>query len=164
MKFWLVKCRKKLSDGREGWTWDDYSQNYKRDRDWGGDGWIKSSQSMMFIREVCKDDLVVCYQYEGKRIWGLTRMAGDGHEENRGAGYNTLYLAATSKGLCIEPRLDVEELRATGCDPEWLRKGQGTVFPISPIEFRGIVRCIRKNRPNMKVDLERWLPRMRWRG
>ena len=165
MKVWLVKCRKYLPD-REGWSWDQYfdieSDEYAVDDTWGGHEWIRSNQSKKFIREeVRKGHLVVCYQSEGHRISGFTRMAGDGLDEPEGSGdFNMLYLAAAKKGLCIEPELTVDQLRSTGCDPVWLRKGQGTVFPLSLDEFKGIIRAVRVCCSGMEADLDRWLQRV----
>ena len=165
MNVWLVKCRKYLPD-REGWSWDQYfdpeSDEYGVDDTWGGHEWIRSSQSKKFIREeVQKGDIVVCYQSEGRRICGFTRMAGDGLEEPEGSGdFNLLFIAAAKKGLCIEPELTVNQLHSTGCDPIWLQKGQGTVFPLSLDEFKGIVRAVRICCSGMEDDLDRWLQRV----
>jgi hypothetical protein len=66
--------------------------------------WIRSPQSKKYLREeVRKGDIVVCYQSEGRRICGFTRMAGNGRDEPKGSGdFNMLYLAGNKKALCIE--------------------------------------------------------------
>jgi hypothetical protein len=108
MQVWLVKCRKNLPD-RDGWTWDWYfdpqEDQYSQNDEWGGPEWIRSGQSKKFIRdEVSKDDLVVCYQYEGKRICGFTRMARDGRDDPIGSrNYCMLHLASKKKAFCLEP-------------------------------------------------------------
>ena len=166
MNIWLLKCRKYLPDQREGWSWDQYfgreSDEYAVDDTWGEPEWIRSRQSKKFIREkVKKHDLVVCYQSEGRRICGFTRMAGDGRDNPQDSGdFNMLFIAAAKKGLCMEPELTVDQLRSTGCDPVWLQKGQGTVFPLSLNEFKGIVRAVRVCCSGMERDLERWLQRV----
>lgn len=165
MKIWLVKCRKYLPH-REGWSWDQYFDRrdrwYSRDCLWGSHKWIRSPQSQMFIREeVEKHNLIVCYQSEGRRLCGFSRMAGDGLEEEEGSGeFNQLHLASRSWSLAIEPELNVDQLRATGCDPVWLRKGQGTVFPLTQNEFKGIVRAVRIWCPGIDDRLANWLRRV----
>ena len=115
----------------------------------------------MYIREnVRKGDVVVSYQSEGRRICGFSQMADDGFDDPKGSGdFNTLYLCSAKRGLCIEPELSVEQLRATGCDPVWLPEGQGTVFPVSSDEFKGIIRAVRICCPGMEANLEAWLGR-----
>lgn len=162
MNVWLIKCREHLPD-REGWTWDWYFDPKRRiyltDDEWGGPEWIRSKFSKKFIREeVKKGDLVVCYQSEGRRICGLTRMSDDGSDSPHGSGdFCMIHLVAVRKALRIQPVLTVEDLRETGCNPRWLRSGQGTIFPVSVDEFNGILRAIRLRCPNLSDRLQAWL-------
>ena len=161
MKFWLVKCRKYLSNGRQGWSWDTYFDDpyWSQVRNWGGADWIRSTWSKKIIREeVEKNDLIVCYQSEGRRICGFTRMAGGGLEASADA--NRLSLSGAKQAIQVEPELTTEQVLDTGCDPKWLRGGQGTIFPLSEDEFSGIVRSVRICCPGMEDKLNRWLKRM----
>lgn len=161
MNFWLIKCRKYLPD-REGWSWDFYfdQQDPHDDHKWGGPDWIKSVQSKKHIREdVKKGDLIVCYQTEGRRICGFTLMVKDGPDAPHD---DTIFIASAKNALWIRPEMTVEQLRETGCDPLYLRQGQGTIFPLSKAEFVGVVRAVRICCSGMEDDLDIWLKRTRF--
>ena len=164
-KYWFIKCRKKLP-GRKGWSWDGYFHrshpDFAKDHNWGGPSWIRSAQSRKYIADdVKKNDLVVCYQYEGRRICGLTRMVGDGDvAPKKPKKYCIIHLEATKNALQLDPPLTIPQLRETSCDPEWTRKGQGTIFPIDPKDFEGILAAIRQLFPISEEALNAWLKKV----
>jgi len=163
MNFWIVKCSL-TAHGNSGWSWDWYfgeDDVYPRDGDWGGPDWIRSAASRQFIKQVRKGDLVVCYQFEGRRICGLTYMTGNGRVPKGSGGYCMLNIAAGHKALNVDPELTIAELRQTGCDPKYFGPGsQGTIFPLTNDEFEGVVLAIREWRPEIWPELESWLERV----
>ncbi len=169
-KVWIIKCREWLSDGSKGWHWKHYfppTSDYDPDEifdDWGGEDWIRSSRSKKYLREeVASGDLAVCYQSDdseyGRAIIGFARFVSDGKEEEPGSGeYNCFDLCAPNEAFLLRRPLRIEDLHATGCRPECLGPGtQGTIFPVSSVEFEGIVAAIAKSSPKQETRLRRWL-------
>lgn len=167
MNSWVVKCREKKADGRSGWHWDNYFEGYcDGNQGWGGEDWIKSNESKKYIRdEVTKGDLVVCYQYEGREIVGLTRMAKNGCEDRENSGhYNLLFFTRSTSGFRLNPPLTIQKLRGTGCNPKCFGPGrQGTVFPLGSKELKGILKAIANTSPKVRNDLGRWLRKVGYR-
>lgn len=161
MNFWVIKCRENKPNGKKGWHWDNYFvKDCNVSNGWGGKDWIKNNESKRYIRdEVGKGDLVVCYQYEGQEIMGLTSMARDGAEEIKNSGtYNILFFARSKKAFQLDPPLTLQKLRSAGCNPKCFRHGrQGTVFPLDSKEFKGILSVIADSYPQKRKILERWL-------
>lgn len=164
MAIWVIKCRQTKSDGQEGWHWRHYFRRgvraFNQISDWGGREWIRSPQSCKHLREDAgKGDLVVCYQYEGRQIMGLTQMAKDPTEE--GGVFNTIWLAARGDSFSlmdVQPSLNVMRLRNRGCDPQcFVKNTQGTVFPVDADEFGGIISAIDDDYPHLRVRLNCWL-------
>lgn len=164
MAFWVVKCREKMADGGRGWHWQHFfrpgNKAFDRASDWGGRHWIKSSRSCMYLRDSArKGDIVVCYQYEGRQIMGLTRMVRNPTKD--GDEYNTMWFAARNDSLNLidlDPPLDVRRLRASGCDPHCFRTNTpGTVYALGGKEFGGILSTIEEQYPGLRKQLRRWL-------
>jgi len=169
---WVIKCTELLRDGSEGWHWRHYlppttCDGYAPDAiaaDWGGANWIRSAYSKKLLRKsVTCGDIALCYQSDdpehGRAILGLARFASDGREEEPGSGdYNCFDLCPPNKALSLRPPLNIAELHAAGCRPKCFGPGtQGTIFPVSPVEFRGIIAAIVKSSPNQEKRLRRWL-------
>jgi hypothetical protein len=167
MDFWVVKCREKKANGKQGWHWDNYFvKGCSVSNGWGGDDWIKNNESKKYIRdEVGKGDLVVCYQYEGQEIMGLTSIVRDGAEEVKNSGnYNLLFFTGFKSAFEIDPPLTIRLLRDTGCNPKCFGRGrQGTVFPLNPKEFKGILSAITDSYPQKRKSLEHWLTKVGYR-
>ena len=161
MNFWVVKCRQKKADGKPGWHWDNYFEGYCDDnRGWGGEDWIKNNESKKYIRdEVRKGDFVVCYQYEGRKIVGLTRMSKGGCEEIKGSDhYNLLFFIRSKSSFRLNPPITIQNLRDNGSNPKCFGHGrQGTVFPLDSKEFKEILKSIGNTSPKLRNDLGRWL-------
>lgn len=161
MKYWVVKCREKKADGKKGWHWDNYLKgDWDISDGWGGKNWIKNNESKKYIRDkVHIGDLVICYQYEGKEILGLTRMESEGGEDPEGSGqFNTLFFSKSRKAISLDPPITIKELRNRGCHPKCFRKGrQGTIFPLDKIEFNGILSAISNSSVDNQKRLHKWL-------
>ena len=167
MRVWTVKCREKKADGEEGWHWERYFDPdlsaYEEADSWGGRDWINSPRSWGYLREkASKGDIVVCYQYEGRRIIGLTLMSDDPTQDTPPSGpYNTIHLPARRDAFSLleeTPPLTVQRLRDRGCDPRCFgRNTQGTVFLLNAKEFGGIVDAIGEDYPHLRASLHRWL-------
>jgi hypothetical protein len=167
MNIWVVKCREIREDKSQGWHWKYYFDENEDGRDWGGEDWIRSTRSCKLIRdEVSRGDLVVCYQYEGRQITGLTLMAEDGSQEIRGGPYNMLSFVPSPKSfslLDVEPPLTVGRLRSRGCSPKCFGPyTQGTIFPVDPEEFEGIRSAISDDYPKKRMALSKWLKKARY--
>jgi hypothetical protein len=160
--FWVIKCRGVLATGESGWYWHWYLDREAVSRnkiypEWGGPKWIKSHLSRKLIRERFKrDDIVVCYQMDGREILGFTRLASDGLEVD---GVHCAFdLAPPSTAYRNQTPLTIEELRATGCRPiAFSRKFRGTILELSPGEMQGICAAIIANNPEEENDLLAWL-------
>jgi len=159
---WVVKCRKKLVNGRKGGNWHRYLDHIAGPRDkiwkqWGGPEWIRSHLSRKFIREdFCKHDLVLCYQKEGRQILGFTRLASDAPGE---VGSDSAFdLAAPATAYVFKKPLSIEELRTTGCSPEaFEHKFRGTILKMSKREMLGVVAAITAYKPDEAEGFLLWL-------
>src|ERR1035441_288127 len=162
--FWVVKCREKLVNGDEGWNWSNYLDDNTKSqnnivRKWGGPDWIKSHLSRKFIRErFRKDDLVLCYQVEGRRILGFTRLASNGLKVD--GIYSAFDLAPSTTAYVLKQPLSIEQLRATGCNPNAFNKKlrlRGTVLELFDGEMRGVVAAVLAHSPDEEEDFLSWL-------
>jgi hypothetical protein len=161
MNFWVVKSRLRKDDGSEGWHWENYFEgDAETGKNWGGSEWIKSNESKKYIREdVRKGDLVVCYQSDNQEIWGLTKMLTDGQEDQRDSNeFNVLNFSAPNNAFALSPPLKLQKLKENHCNPKCFEPGrQGTIFPIIPKEFKGVLSVIVKNSPHLRDTLDKWL-------
>jgi len=169
MNTWVVKCRHEFRNGEIGWHWDRYFDGPDDETDcdfsFGGSGWIRSPLSKKFLREQVKSgDVVICYQTDQKSILGITRMATDGLEEDKGSGdFNSFHLYPAKEAVRIDPPLKIEDLRAEGCNPKCFGPGtQGTLFRVMPKELAGIMKVTENHRSG--TTLPAWLPEARSRG
>ena len=167
MNFWVVKCREKKADGKRGGHWDNYLKgNWEVSEGWGGKNWIKNNESKKYIRDkVRKGDLVVCYQYEGREILGLTRMESEGGEDPEDSGqFNTLFFSKSRKALRLAQPITIKELRDSKCDPSCFKRGkQGTIFPLDKVEFDGILAVISNSSVSNKKKLHNWLNKVNYK-
>jgi hypothetical protein len=173
---WVIKCTEKEQGKSKGWHWNRYfppAAEYDPGEvwdHWGGGEWIRSHQSMTFLREeLGAGDLAVCYQKDdpqyGRAILGLARFVSDGKEEDDGSGrYNCFDLCAPNDYFRLDSPLTIDDLRATGCDPECFKPGaRGTTHPVWRAEFNGIVAAMLEHSPKQEKALRKWLARAGWR-
>lgn len=74
-----------------------------------------------------------------------------------------LRIAAGRKAIAFDPALTVAQLREAGCDPKYFGPGsQGTVFPLSPAEFGGILSAAADWQPDIGPGLNEWLQRVHY--
>lgn len=163
MAHWIVKCREHIP-GREGWSWEWYfdgsDKDYrKRPHLWGGHDWIRSNWSRKIIKsDIKQDDVVICYQSEGRRIFGLTRLADGGVEDPpRSGDYCAIKLAPITKALRFNPPIEADALIAAGAVAKWLAGGQGTIFPVDDAEFTSIMTAVKRLDPTTAKDIKQWL-------
>jgi hypothetical protein len=172
MKIWVIKCSGDRADGAS-WEWASYfggSEDYPDTSapfEFGGAGWVRSPRSMRFLRdEVSAGDLAVCYHTKGRAIHGLARLHSRGMEAEVGSGeYNQFDLAPADEAFALErPLRVVEDLYAGGCRPACFRPGsRGTVWPVAPRDFDGIVAVMMAHSPQRRDGLRRWLEKAGYR-
>lgn len=170
MNAWVIKARQTLQDGQSGWHWREYLSRKDDRRNWGGPDWINSALSKKLIREdIRKDDVIVCYQVDdgeyGRAILGMTRFASRGKEWPRGSGeFNCFDLVRADEAVRLNHPLTIAALRETGCAPKCFGPGtQGTLFPIDPQEFGGIIEAILADAGAQADEIVSWLRVAGWK-
>lgn len=167
---WVIKCRIVLVDGSDGWHWRDYFPPTgwrpfnKPAKNWGGQDWIRSSYSKKLLREDLQSgDIGICYQCDdpenGRAILGLTLFDSAGKEDPPRSGeFNCFDLCSPNDSFQLNPPLKIKQLRARQCRPQCFGVGtQGTIFPVSPQEFKGIVAAVAWYSRKQGIELRRWL-------
>lgn len=164
MRVWTIKCNSNVRGSGRGWHWDQYYED-RRDaggRGWGGDDWISSNWSLMYLREeVRKGDLVVSYQTDGREINGLTRFESNPYEETKGSGcYSNFDLQRPRDAHRFDSPVRIQQLRKHGCYPVCFEKGkQGTIFPIDSAGFYEMIQVICHLQRDRGKSIKKWLLR-----
>ena len=160
--FWVIKCSRKLKNGEDGYDWREYlnqdaKTRHKIEKEWGGPDWIKSYVSLKFIREEFREnDLVVCYQAEGREILGFSRLASGGLiMDGVCSAFN---LIPSANAFVLNKPISVEQLREKHCAPKaFTRAGMGAVNKLASNEMRGIVAAVITQYPGEEKGLLSWL-------
>lgn len=137
---WLIQADDKDGDG---WSWNYFfnSKPPQFDEAWGGDEWITATPSVKRVRDEFKPgDIAVCYQAApDKAVVGLARIESTGYEKDRGKKRPGTLFDLTWLGRVEPVHYQTLKNHPLLSKMEKAQFAQGTVFRLSPSEFRAIL-------------------------
>jgi hypothetical protein len=162
MNAWVYKVNSRRPGGpglRPAWHFDRYFRwRGKGAYEMGGHRWIRSPQSWARLRQVRPGDLVLCYQSDERKIYGLARTAGPGYESLPGSGiFDSLDFCPCGLRFAVPVPVarPVTRLvfRHVGA---FTVPSRGTIHPLRRDELRAILRLLVRWNPAQKEAIERF--------
>ncbi len=150
MRVWVYKINTK-----RGWRFDQYFHSRrKRPYAMGDEGWIRSAQSLRYLREEVEcGDIFLCYETDRKRLVGAARAASDGRDVGQGS---LIAFCPPQQAVRFENPLrrhhDLDHILAF--TPQ---RGRGTVQRIESDEFSRLKAILLRKNPAQAPRLRRWL-------
>lgn len=161
MNVWVQKSRFKLKAGRRGWHCDSYLKGDKPTEPYmsGGRKSTSNPRSMAYIRAIRPGNIIVLFQVDDESFYALCQAQSAGFESVPGSRkFDSVYLAPAVTAFKFNKPLTLDELRASGCDPECFGPAtNGRMFPLSLEDFLGLVKAIAATNPEQSKDLNAWL-------
>ncbi len=160
MRAWVYKVNSKRPGKLTGWHFDQYF-GYRgfKPCDMGGEGWIRSPQSWLRLRQVKKGDLFVCYQSDERRIYGLAVAASNGYEQREGTG-RFCCVDFEPGGLRLHRPLHVaaaEHRALFGHVGAFTVPSRGTIHALAADERRLVLDALARTNADQQHDIEEWL-------
>ena len=118
----------------------------------GGHDWIRSPQSWAWLKRVRANDLFLCYQSDERKIYGLTRAAGEGYESLSGSGiFDSVDFQPAGLRLSIPvPVAHRSTMSVFRNIPAFTVPSRGTIHTLRADEFRVILAVLTQFNPLQK--------------
>lgn len=156
MRSWVYKVNARRPGRFTGWHFDQYFRHRRRQSyNMGGREWIRSPSSWACLRRVRPGDLLVCYQSDQRKIYGLARAATPGYESLPGSGVFDC-VDFEPRGLRLHNPVDVRQAQVRTVFQHiraFSVPSRGTIHPLAADELRALLSELAALNPNQEKEM-----------